>query len=145
MFANTKRKLRPCFTEGKSSNHGEHGEDLGFSPCFSLWSLCPLSRNFFVHPGIGTGLGRWHEGHSEIACLALEHGEFTFLTAALELCRTSVHPSLSLGDEAVEETGQVARHGFNGFDPSQMTPDMKPNTITETWMLTDFGFKNWKP
>jgi hypothetical protein len=28
---------------------------------------------------------------------------------------------------------------------AQLTPDSKPNTITETWLLTDFGFKNWKP
>ena len=28
---------------------------------------------------------------------------------------------------------------------SQLTPDSKPNMITETWLLTDFGFKNWKP
>jgi len=28
---------------------------------------------------------------------------------------------------------------------SQLTPDTKPNTIAETWLLTDFGFKNWKP
>ena len=28
---------------------------------------------------------------------------------------------------------------------SQLTPDSKPNTITETWLLTDSGFKNWKP
>jgi hypothetical protein len=28
---------------------------------------------------------------------------------------------------------------------SQQTPGSKPNMITETWLLTDFGFKNWKP
>jgi hypothetical protein len=28
---------------------------------------------------------------------------------------------------------------------SQQTPDSKPNMIMETWLLTDFGFKNWKP
>jgi hypothetical protein len=27
---------------------------------------------------------------------------------------------------------------------SQLTPDSKPNQIVETWLLTDFGFKNWK-
>jgi len=27
---------------------------------------------------------------------------------------------------------------------SQLTADSKPNKIVETWLLTDFGFKNWK-
>lgn len=27
---------------------------------------------------------------------------------------------------------------------SQLTPVSKPTMITETWLLTDFGFKNWK-
>jgi hypothetical protein len=27
---------------------------------------------------------------------------------------------------------------------SQLTPDSEPNKITETWLLTDFGFKSWK-
>jgi hypothetical protein len=27
---------------------------------------------------------------------------------------------------------------------TQLTPDSKPNSITETWLLSDFGFKNWK-
>jgi hypothetical protein len=48
----------------------------------------------------------------------LEDGKFPFLSARLEFSRTSVHPGLSFGDEAVEETSPVARHGFDGFDPS---------------------------
>jgi hypothetical protein len=31
----------------------------------------------------------------------------------------------------------------NEFE-SQLTADSKPEKIKETWMLTDFGFKNWK-
>lgn len=31
----------------------------------------------------------------------------------------------------------------NQFE-SQLTADSKPEKIKETWMLTDFGFKNWK-
>jgi hypothetical protein len=27
---------------------------------------------------------------------------------------------------------------------TQLTPDSEPNSITETWLLSDFGFKNWK-
>jgi hypothetical protein len=27
---------------------------------------------------------------------------------------------------------------------SQLTADSKPNKIAETWLLSDFGFKNWK-
>ncbi len=27
---------------------------------------------------------------------------------------------------------------------SRMTPDVDPQKISETWVLTDFGFKNWK-
>src|SRR5271157_4361489 len=85
--------------------------------------LC-LSRNFFSPLNLEADLGRWYELHSEVSGLALERCELALLSSALEFGVAAIDPGLACGEQPIEEAREHARHGFDGFNPSQFGPQV---------------------
>jgi hypothetical protein len=58
--------------------------------------------------------------HSVLPGFALESAKFALLTPAMKFFGAPIHPDLSLGEESIIETGQIACHGFHGIESSQL-------------------------
>ena len=56
-----------------------------------------------------------NEAESARASLGLKLGQITRLAVALEVFGSAIDPCLTFGEQAVDDTGQVAGHGLNGF------------------------------
>jgi hypothetical protein len=58
--------------------------------------------------------------HSVLPRFALESGKFAWLTPTIKFFGAPIHPDLSLGEESIVKTGQIACHGFHGSESSQL-------------------------
>ena len=65
-------------------------------------------------------LGSGDQLQSVLPRFALESGKFALLTTTIKFLGAPIHPDLSLGEESIIETGQIACHGFHGIESSQL-------------------------
>ena len=63
-------------------------------------------------------LGCGDKSQSVLPRFTVEGGEFALLTPPIKFFAAPIYPDLSLGEESIIETGQIAGHRFDGFQSS---------------------------
>src|SRR5580658_9048915 len=83
---------------------------------------CPASLRKLVsavHYLCPRNLRRWYKLHPHGHSFSLEMIELSLLAFLLMVGGTAVYPSLAFGQNAIDQAGQIAGHGLDGFDASQ--------------------------